>query len=75
MITGAGSDIVQAFAALVRSEIDDERVDLLRSALTFARLKTRSSILSITCGAWTNWPRALQKRSRIRTIPHKSLLR
>ena len=39
MITGASSDIIQAFAALVRSEIEDERVDLLRSALTFARIE------------------------------------
>jgi regulator of sirC expression with transglutaminase-like and TPR domain len=39
VITGASSDIIQAFAALVRSEIDDERVDLLRSALTFAQIE------------------------------------
>jgi regulator of sirC expression with transglutaminase-like and TPR domain len=39
VITGATSDIIQAFAALVRSEIEDERVDLLRSALTFARIE------------------------------------
>ena len=39
VITGAISDIIQAFAALVRSEIEDERVDLLRSALTFARIE------------------------------------
>ena len=39
MFTGASTDIIQAFAALVRSEIDDERVDLLRSALTFARIE------------------------------------
>lgn len=39
MITGASSDIIQAFAALVRSEIEDERVDLLRAALTFARVE------------------------------------
>ncbi|HEV7675330.1 MAG TPA: transglutaminase-like domain-containing protein [Candidatus Angelobacter sp.] len=39
MITGASSDIIQAFAALVRSEIDDERIDLLRAALTFARIE------------------------------------
>ncbi|MGB8131118.1 MAG: transglutaminase-like domain-containing protein [Candidatus Angelobacter sp.] len=39
MLTGANSDIIQAFAALVRSEIEDERVDLLRSALTFARIE------------------------------------
>jgi regulator of sirC expression with transglutaminase-like and TPR domain len=39
MIAGASSDIIQAFAALVRSEIDDERIDLLRAALTFARIE------------------------------------
>jgi regulator of sirC expression with transglutaminase-like and TPR domain len=39
VITEASSDIIHAFAALVRSEIDDERVDLLRSALTFARIE------------------------------------
>jgi regulator of sirC expression with transglutaminase-like and TPR domain len=39
VITGASSDIIQAFAALVRSEIEDERVDLLRAALTFARVE------------------------------------
>ena len=39
MITGASSDVIQAFAALVRSEIEDERVDLLRAALTFARIE------------------------------------
>jgi regulator of sirC expression with transglutaminase-like and TPR domain len=39
VITGASSGIIQAFAALVRSEIDDERIDLLRAALTFARVE------------------------------------
>ncbi|MGZ4872841.1 MAG: SirB1 family protein [Candidatus Angelobacter sp.] len=39
MLTGASSDIIQAFAVLVRSEIEDERVDLLRAALTFARVE------------------------------------
>ena len=39
MVTGASSDVIQAFAALVRSEIEDERVDLLRAALTFARIE------------------------------------
>jgi regulator of sirC expression with transglutaminase-like and TPR domain len=39
VITGASADIIQAFAALVRSEIEDERVDLLRAALTFARIE------------------------------------
>ncbi len=38
VVIGASSDIIQAFAALVRSEIDDERVDLLRAALTFSRI-------------------------------------
>lgn len=31
--------MVQAFAALVRSEIEDERLDLLRAALTYARIE------------------------------------
>ncbi|HLK52677.1 MAG TPA: transglutaminase-like domain-containing protein [Candidatus Angelobacter sp.] len=39
MVIGASSDITQAFAALVRSEIEDERIDLLRAALTFARME------------------------------------
>ena len=38
MNTGASSDVIQAFAALVRSEIEDERVDILRAALTFSRI-------------------------------------
>ncbi|HEV8492403.1 MAG TPA: transglutaminase-like domain-containing protein, partial [Candidatus Angelobacter sp.] len=38
MITGAGSDLIQAFATLVRSEIEDERVDILRAALTLSRI-------------------------------------
>ncbi len=39
MTTGASADVIQAFAALVRTEIEDERVDLLRAALTFARIE------------------------------------
>ena len=39
MVTGASSEVVQAFAALVRSEIEDERIDLVRAALTFARIE------------------------------------
>jgi regulator of sirC expression with transglutaminase-like and TPR domain len=39
MAAKASPDVTQAFAALVRSEIDDERVDLLRAALTFARIE------------------------------------
>jgi regulator of sirC expression with transglutaminase-like and TPR domain len=39
VITGASAEIIQAFAALVRSEVEDERVDLLRAALTFARIE------------------------------------
>jgi regulator of sirC expression with transglutaminase-like and TPR domain len=39
VVTGASSDVIQAFAALVRSDIEDERVDLLRAALTFARIE------------------------------------
>jgi regulator of sirC expression with transglutaminase-like and TPR domain len=38
VVTGASAEIIQAFNALVRSEIEDERVDLLRAALTFARI-------------------------------------
>lgn len=38
MVIGASSDVIQAFAALVRSDIEDERIDLLRAALTFARV-------------------------------------
>jgi regulator of sirC expression with transglutaminase-like and TPR domain len=36
---GASSDIIQAFTSLVRSEVEDERIDLLRAALTFARME------------------------------------
>ena len=39
MAIGASSDIIQAFTALVRSEVEDERIDLLRAALTFARME------------------------------------
>jgi hypothetical protein len=39
MAAKASPDVIQSFAALVRSEIEDERVDLLRSALTFARIE------------------------------------
>jgi regulator of sirC expression with transglutaminase-like and TPR domain len=39
VLIGAASDIIQAFAVLVRSEIEDERLDLLRAALTFARVE------------------------------------
>jgi regulator of sirC expression with transglutaminase-like and TPR domain len=39
VVIGASSDIIQAFAALVRSDIEDERIDLLRAALTFARIE------------------------------------
>src|ERR1041384_8875541 len=39
MAAKASADVIQAFAAFVRSEIDDERVDLLRAALTFARIE------------------------------------
>lgn len=35
--TGCSADVIAAFAALVRPEIQDERIDLLRAALTFAR--------------------------------------
>lgn len=36
---GCSPDVIQAFAALVRPEIEDERIDLLRAALTFARIE------------------------------------
>jgi regulator of sirC expression with transglutaminase-like and TPR domain len=39
VVIGASSDIIQAFVALVHAEIEDERVDLLRAALTFARIE------------------------------------
>ncbi len=35
----ASSEVLQAFAALVHSGIDDERIDLLRAALAFARIE------------------------------------
>ena len=35
----ANSDVLQAFAALVHNGIEDERIDLLRAALTFARVE------------------------------------
>jgi regulator of sirC expression with transglutaminase-like and TPR domain len=35
----AGSSVIEAFAALVRSEIEDERLDLLRAALTYGRME------------------------------------
>jgi regulator of sirC expression with transglutaminase-like and TPR domain len=35
----ASADLTQAFAALVRSDVEDENVDLLRAALTFARIE------------------------------------
>lgn len=35
----ASSEVLQAFAALVQAGIDDERIDLLRAALTFARIE------------------------------------
>lgn len=38
MITGASAELIQAFATLVRSEIEDERVDILRAALTLSRI-------------------------------------
>src|ERR1043166_3314806 len=39
MAAKASPDVIQAFAAFVRSEIEDERIDLLRAALTFARIE------------------------------------
>ena len=40
MAAGVSSDVLQAFAALVRPEIEDDRIDLLRAALTFARIES-----------------------------------
>ncbi|MFI5105439.1 MAG: SirB1 family protein, partial [Terriglobales bacterium] len=39
MISRCSPEVVQAFTELVRAEIDDERIDLLRAALTFARIE------------------------------------
>jgi regulator of sirC expression with transglutaminase-like and TPR domain len=39
-VAKAGTDLTQAFAALVRSDVEDEHVDLLRAALTFARIES-----------------------------------
>jgi regulator of sirC expression with transglutaminase-like and TPR domain len=39
MAIKASSEVVQAFASLVHSGIEDERIDLLRAALTFARIE------------------------------------
>ncbi|HEX9256469.1 MAG TPA: hypothetical protein VF938_13035 [Candidatus Angelobacter sp.] len=75
MVTGASSEIIQAFAALVRSEIEDERVELVRAALTFARIEDPQLDIEhyvrrteeLACA----WPR----KSRTRTIPYRSLRR
>jgi regulator of sirC expression with transglutaminase-like and TPR domain len=34
------SEVLQSFAALVQPEIEDDRIDLLRAALTFARIES-----------------------------------
>ena len=39
MAVQASSEVLQAFASLVRSGIDDERIDLLRAALVFCRIE------------------------------------
>jgi regulator of sirC expression with transglutaminase-like and TPR domain len=39
VVPKAASDLTQAFAVLVRSDVEDEHVDLLRAALTFARIE------------------------------------
>jgi len=39
MQSKASPEVTQAFAALVDSKIADERIDLLRAALTFARIE------------------------------------
>ena len=40
MAAKVSSDVLQAFAALVQPEIEDDRIDLLRAALTFARIES-----------------------------------
>lgn len=39
METRAGSEVLQGFAALVKPGVEDERIDLLRASLTFARIE------------------------------------
>jgi regulator of sirC expression with transglutaminase-like and TPR domain len=39
VVSKAAPDLTQAFAALVRSDVEDQDVDLLRAALTFARIE------------------------------------
>ncbi|HKD79351.1 MAG TPA: transglutaminase-like domain-containing protein [Candidatus Angelobacter sp.] len=39
MASKPGTDLTQAFAMLVRSDVEDEHVDVLRAALTFARIE------------------------------------
>lgn len=39
MISRCSPEVIQAFTELVRAEIDDERIDLLRAALAFARIE------------------------------------
>jgi regulator of sirC expression with transglutaminase-like and TPR domain len=39
VVSRCSPEVIQAFAGLVRAEIDDERIDLLRAALTFARIE------------------------------------
>jgi regulator of sirC expression with transglutaminase-like and TPR domain len=39
VVSNVVPDLTQAFAALVRSDVEDEHVDLLRAALTFARIE------------------------------------
>lgn len=37
--SGCRPEVIEAFAALVRPQVDDDRIDLLRAALTFARFE------------------------------------
>jgi regulator of sirC expression with transglutaminase-like and TPR domain len=39
MAVHASSEVLQAFASLVQSGVDDERIDLLRAALAFCRIE------------------------------------
>ena len=37
--SGCSPEVIEAFAALVRPQVEDDRIDLLRAALTFARFE------------------------------------
>ena len=75
VVIGASSDIIQAFAALVRSEIEDERVDLLRSALTFARIEDPQLDIEDYVRRVDELAARVAEKIKIRTIPRRSLPR